>query len=96
MSSQALLLTGNFPFTQSGTFVTTATNSGNITFNVPFPQGAVPIIILTNASGTIWPNILLSTQQATNIGFEWTQTPPAGGADEVFGVNFIAIWTASA
>lgn len=92
MSSQSLILTGTYPFTQIGSFNTTATAQGTVTFNVPFPQGAIPIVILTNASGNVWSEILISTQQANNTTFTWTQTPPAGGGNEVFSVNFIAIW----
>jgi uncharacterized protein YraI len=93
MSSQALVLSGSLPIIKYGTFITVNTGPATtITYDTPFPVGAVPIILLTNSSGGNYNDYLVNTQSGTNTIFTCIQTPPTGDPLVVFAVNYLAIW----
>lgn len=93
MSSQALIFSGSLPIIKYGAFVTSNTSPATtVTYDLPFPVGAVPIVLLTNNSGGNYNEYLVNTQSGTNTIFTCIQSPPAGDPLAGFGVNYLAIW----
>lgn len=90
MSASSLKNSSNYPFIQTEIITTNAVQATNVTFKTPFPTGSLPIVFIQNTEGTVWPNIIFSTQNLSNTGFTIIQT--GSNAFEEVLISYLAIW----
>lgn len=92
MSASSLINSSYYPFIQTGIIITDAAQATNVIFKTPFPSGSLPLVFIQNTEGTIWPNIMFSTQNLSNTGFTIIQT--GSSAPEEVLISYLAIWIA--
>ncbi len=93
MSAQALVTSSVYPIIKSGVVNSNVAQVTNVTFETPFPSGALPLIFIQNTEGSVWPSIIFTTQSLTNTGFQAIQQffSPALTYQEVQ-FSYLAVW----
>jgi len=93
MSAQSLVASSVYPIIRSGSINTPASQVTNITFDVPYPSGATPLVYVQNNEGSVFPTIFFTIQGTSNTGFSIVQTVISPITTyQVVTVNWLAVW----